>query len=161
MAAKTPSATATRQSARAKAAAAVAARLGREKKITDTLEKFFAADALIDTAAAKRDEAITKARRDYAAATESARVQQAQHTQALRGLDLGEREIAELTGQSVASIRKALKAASSTDTTPDTAPDAQVPDDAEPAAAASAPAAASTETAAPAQPVEQAEKIAS
>ncbi|NKR53051.1 hypothetical protein GS481_02965 [Rhodococcus hoagii] len=110
VAAKSKSAVTARQSARARAAEKMAERKQREKLISDKLEEFISAGLLIEDAEVRRDEAIAKAHEECAAATAKARAQQIEHALELKGLDLTDREIADLTDLPVSAVREMVKA---------------------------------------------------
>ncbi|WJJ14533.1 hypothetical protein P9990_25410 (plasmid) [Prescottella equi] len=111
VATKTKSAVTARQSARSRAAEKMAERKQREKLISEKLEEFISAGLLIEDAEVRRDEAIAKAHEECAAATAKARAQQIEHALELKGLDLTDREIADLTDLPVSAVREMVKTA--------------------------------------------------
>lgn len=111
VATKSKSAVTARQSARSRAAEKMAERKQREKLISEKLEEFISAGLLIEDAEVRRDEAIAKAHEECAAATAKARAQQIEHALELKGLDLTDREIADLTDLPVSAVREMVKAA--------------------------------------------------
>jgi hypothetical protein len=108
---KTKSSITSRQSARSRAAEKMAERKQREKLISEKLEEFISAGLLIEDAEVRRDEAIAKAHEECSAATAKARAQQIEHALELKGLDLTDREIADLTDLPVSAVREMVKAA--------------------------------------------------
>lgn len=92
----------------------MASKLADAKANEDALTKFFDTDTLIDAAGTTRSAAYAKADREYEKATARARGEQAELLAQMKTRGLSDKELAEMTGLSVAEVRKATK--------PDTAP---------------------------------------